>query len=132
MKTMDKSITIDMERFGMKGEVVMSAPTFRRQRMLRNFIGRNAKMTVDEEGKPILESLDLGDAEVWGVLVYVESAPFRTDLDSFMDYCDELDRIRKGYGQDLFDAMTDAVGEIDKGEGSPLESSAASETASSA
>lgn len=125
------SIVIDLEDYGTDGEIVLSAPGIRRMRELKNEMSRPAR--VSKKGSEVsVSEVQQGDMEILGILVYVQSAPFERNVESFLEFCDKLAEIKRGNDNRLYDAMIDAVKRIDTGEAaSPLEGSPAAETASS-
>lgn len=114
-------IKIDLNRYGYDGEVVMSRPSFRKLRDLRNAITSKAKY-VKEDGEVTLQNIPQGDVEILGVLVYVQSGPFRFDVESFLKFCDKIDAVQIGNANRLFDEMNSAAEELDKEAASPLDS----------
>ena len=129
--TMEEPIIIDLKQFGGEGFVEMMEPTLRAQRIRDNAIA-DLVFTVDKDGKVVKNFNNNIDAVFITTLSYVESAPFKTDLDSFFEYTDMLDKKKRGMGTKLYEAMEAAVEKIKNGEQSPSADSPAAESGSSA
>lgn len=129
--SMDEPILIDLKQFGGEGFVEMMEPTLRAQRERDNMIA-DLVFGVDKDGNVIKKTTNNIDAVYIRVLSYVESAPFKKDLDSFFEYTDKLDKKKRGNGARLYDEMVKAVQKIDSGENSPSAGSPAAESGSSA
>lgn len=129
--SMDEPIVIDLKQFGGDGFVEMMEPTLRARRERDNTIA-DLVFTTDKDGNIVKRTNNNIDAVYIRVLSYVESAPFKKDLDSFFDYTDKLDRKKRGNGARLYDEMVKAVQRIDNGETSPSAGSPAAESGSSA
>lgn len=119
-------ITIDMSRFGFEGVVELGAPTFRRRTELSNEISRYITIEQSKTGVKV-DNLPTGTWNIAQRLVYVKRAPFKTDVESFLEYTDMMDENNPGSADELWDAIVEAVERIDKGEASPLEGSQAAE-----
>lgn len=129
--SMDEPIVIDLKEFGGEGFVEMMEPTLSAQRRRDNLIA-DLVFTTDKNGNIVKRASNNIDAIYVRVLSYVESAPFKTDIDSFFAYTDGLDKKKRGNGAKLYNAMVDAVQKIDGGEQSPSADSPAAENGSSA
>jgi len=129
--TMDEPILIDLKKYGGEGFIEMMEPTLRTQRERDNKIA-NLMFSIDEKGNVVKNTSNNIDAVFIRVLSYVESAPFKNDLESFFDYTDELDRKERGSGTRLYEEMCAAVEKIDRGEQSPSADSPAAKNGSSA
>lgn len=111
---------IDLTAYGATGEVVMSAPTLRRTIDMKNEMGKGARI-IRKGGSVTMEDAPQGDMEILGILTYVEKAPFKRTVESFLTFCDELDANDRGSASRLFDDMAIAAYELDQGGASPLE-----------
>jgi len=129
--TMDEPILIDLKKYGGEGFIEMMEPTLRAQRERDNKIA-NLMFSIDEKGNVVKNTSNNIDAVFIRVLSYVESAPFKNDLESFFDYTDELDKKKRGSGTRLYEEMCAVVEKIDRGEQSPSADSPAAENGSSA
>lgn len=114
-------ITIDLTEFGLTGEIVMAVPSPRRDAWCKNQSMKHA--TIDPRtGRPDPTHSDVGDIEVLHILTFVKSAPFPIDrLESYYDYCDELDETNPGVAMKIQSAMLEAYLTLSKGEKSPLD-----------
>ena len=128
---MDEPILIDLKEFGGEGYIEMMEPTLRAQRERDNMIA-DLVFTTDKNGNIVKKTSNNIDAVYIRVLSYVESAPFKKDLDGFFDYTDILDRKQRGAGARLYKAMVDAVQKIENGGQSPSAGSPGAESGSSA
>lgn len=113
-------ITLDLEKYGVKDTVVVSPPTFRRKVMLKNLLGKSMNARYSESGEAMVDSVNLGDAEVLKLLVYVKSAPFTMSIDSFLDFCEKLDDIELGRASEFYEELNEAVKKVETSKG-PLE-----------
>ena len=129
--SIDEPIVIDLKRFGGEGYIEMMEPTLRAQRERDNKIA-NLVFSVDKNGNIVKNTNNNIDAVFIRVLSYVESAPFKTDLDSFFEYTDELDKKKRGSGTKLYEEMCKAVDTISNGGTSPSADSPEAESGSSA
>ena len=128
---MEEPIVIDLKQFGGEGYVEMMEPTLRARRDRDNMIA-DLVFATDKDGNLIKRTNNSIDALYIKVLSYVESAPFKTDLDSFFDYTDMLDKKKRGMGAKLYDEMCLAVEKIKNGDTSPSADSPGAESGSSA
>ena len=117
---------LDMGKYGVAGTIELCKPSLRKLNMRKNELGRCTK-TEYVNGKPIVVDIRVGDASIINTLSYVRKAPFPTDLEGFLDYCDRMDEANLGSAEAMLNDM-DAVIEEIKGEGSPLENSQGAET----
>ena len=129
--TMEEPILIDLKKYGGEGFIEMMEPTLRAQRERDNMLA-DLMFTTDEKGNLIKRTNNSIDAVYLRILSYVESAPFKKDLDSFFEYTDMLDAKKRGNGAALYKEMGDAVLKIENGEQSPSADSPAAENGSSA
>ena len=129
--SMDEPIIIDLKQFGGEGYIEMMEPTLSAQRRRDNAIA-DLVFTTDKDGNIIKRANNSVDVMYLRTLSYVESAPFKTDVDSFFEYTDLLDKKKRGMGAKLYKAMTEAVETIDSGDRSPSAGSPAAESGSSA
>lgn len=112
-------IKIDLAEYGGEGEVVMTNPGLRRITEMKNELGKSASITRGQGQIKVQDALQ-GDMEILGVLVYVSKAPFKCTVETFLRYCEELEKEDITAGSRLFEAMTSAALRLDKGEVSPL------------
>ncbi len=128
---MEMSISIDLEKYGAEGEIILSAPGLRRMTELKNEMSKPAR--VSKKGAEVsVSEVQQGDVEILSILVYVQSAPFERNVESFLSFCDRLAGIKRGNDNLLYDEMIDAVRRIDSGEvASPLDGSPGAGTVSS-
>ena len=129
--SMDEPIIIDLKQFGGEGYIEMMEPTLSAQRRRDNAIA-DLVFTTDKDGNIIKRANNSVDVMYLRTLSYVENAPFKTDVDSFFEYTDMLDKKKRGMGAKLYKAMTEAVETIDSGDRSPSAGSPAAESGSSA
>lgn len=108
-------ITIELTPFGGEGVAEVAMPTFRKQREMKNAISRCMNTRI-EGGEGKMDTANIADVEIIRTLAFVRSAPFPTELEGFMDYCDTLDAKRLGAAEEMFMALSDAVRTV---EGSP-------------
>ena len=71
---------LDMTEFGMVGEVILGPPSFRKMAEMRNALG-NCTKTHLVDGQPVVDETSLGYVDIIMNLVYIRSAPFKTDLE---------------------------------------------------
>lgn len=131
--SVDGAVRIDMQRYGMAGEIVVREPRLTRRRKAENAIGRVSGIGVNNVVE--LDKTSVGDINTIMTLMYVDKAPFPTDLEDlegFYAFCDLLDDRDRGAADRLWDDLCAAVKEITEGRVDPLDSSAtASSTGSS-
>lgn len=126
----DESVLIDLRKYGGEGYLEMMYPPYSRTREIDNIV--TAMVTkVDKNGKVTKDMSKQNDAVLLKVLSYVESGPFERTLESFLEYTDVLDRVKRGNGQKLYTEMLEAVGTIDEGLTSPSPDSPGAENGSS-
>lgn len=122
--------TIGLERYGVEGQIVLSAPGLRRMNEIKNAVGKSA--TISRVGGEVtLENALQGDLELLSILVYVEKAPFRPTVEGFLAFCDKLDERNNGDSLVLFEEMKEKVGLIDERSASPLADCPSQETQNS-
>ena len=122
--------TIGLERYGVEGQIVLSAPGLRRMNEMKNAVGKSA--TISRVGGEVtLENALQGDLELLSILVYVEKAPFRPTVEGFLAFCDKLDERNNGDSLVLFEEMKEKVGLIDERSASPLADCPSQETQNS-
>lgn len=116
-----QNITIDLEKYGGTGSIVIGEPYFTRKVMTKNKAASLMKVSRDG-GHEIVQDANPADIEVLSMLQYVRKAPFETDLKSFYAYCDKLDDKEVGSASAMYAAIQDAVLEYTKegDEDSPL------------
>lgn len=129
--TIDEPILIDLKKFGGEGFVEMMEPALSALRKKNKYLA-DELFELDENGNLIKKPSGNIDAVYMDTLFYVESAPFKADLDSFFEYTDMLDKKKRGNGAKLFAEMTEAARKIKEGEGSPSAGSPEAESGSSA
>lgn len=110
------TIALDLKSYGGKGELILAPPSLRKLIDMRNKV---AKVKASSAGTTM--DVEVGDMELMSVLTYVRSAPFKTDMESFLEYCDGLEEKEAGISVRLYDDMRLAIESIDKGECNPLE-----------
>lgn len=121
----DGAIRIDMQKYGMTGEVVVREPRLTRRRKMENALGRVSGIGVNKTVE--LSKTSVGDINTLVTLMYVDSAPFPTDLEDlsgFYAYCDRMDDAERGSADRFWDDLCKAVGDITEGRVDPLGSSA--------
>lgn len=119
------TIKIDMQKYGMSGEVVVREPRFSRRKEAENAVGRISG--AERDGTLDLSKSKIADVNVIAILMYVESAPFKctlATLEPFYAYCDKMDDIDRGSASRFWDELCEAVESIEAGEVSPLPGSA--------
>lgn len=119
-------IVIDLEPFGGEGVVELAMPSFRKNQMMKNDLGRCLGAYVDKDGVGHVRDTPLGDVEIIKAMSYVKTSPFPQNLNGFMDYCDRLEA-KGGSAQGLFDEIQAKIMVLTRAPG-PLESSASVET----
>lgn len=120
---------LNMEDYGMTGTVEISKPTLRRRIQRDNAIGNCTRADL-VNGEPVVSETRVGDAAVIKVLAYVGKAPFPTDLNGFLNYCDKMDSNDLGSAERLITDIEAAALQIEEGE-TPLPDSQGAETPSS-
>lgn len=123
--SVDGAVRIDMQKYGMEGEVVVREPRLTRRRKAENAIGRVSGVGVNRSVE--LDKTSAGDINTIVTLMYVDSAPFPTDLENlngFYAYCDRMDDADRGSAGRFWDDLCKAVGDITEGRVDPLDSSA--------
>lgn len=117
---LDNKIVIELNEYGIDGEITLEPLNFRRRRQFENNIGkavhyRNGRMDV-------VESQDLGDLTVYKVMAYITSAPFGYGrIDGFYSFMDRVDQ-KSGKAEELFQRLQDEVKKLEE-MGSPLDNS---------
>lgn len=131
MTDIQQLMKMDMTEFGMVGEIILGPPTFRKNAEMRNALG-NCTKTHLVDGKPVVDETSLGYVDIIMNLVYIRSAPFKTDLEGFLHYCDLLDEKETGLAQKFYDRLCQMVTPYKEGAKSPFVDSQAAETGNSA
>ena len=117
---MNAQYTIDLERYGSEGTIVMMAPSLTRLTAMNNALSESARKHAPRGAELDLNNVPLGDLSIISVLAYVKSAPFKTTPAAFMAFCEVLDDKDNGSAVLLLKEMQDLMVKIDKGEDSPL------------
>lgn len=110
---------LDMTEFGMVGEIILGPPTLRKTVEMKNALG-NCTKTHLVDGKPVVDETSLGDVDIIITLSYIRTAPFRTDLNGFLHYCDMLDEKEVGLGQKFYDKLAMMIKPYQEGAKSPF------------
>ena len=127
----NESILIDLRKYGADGYVEMMYPPYSRIREQDNIIA-GIIMKVDENGEIVKNLAGKADTILLKILGYVESAPFGRTIESFLEFTDKIDKVKRGNGERLYAEMIDAVQKIDEGVTSPSADSPGAESGSSA
>lgn len=122
---------MDMTEFGMVGEVILGPPSFRKKAEMRNALG-NCTKTHMVDGTAVVDETSLGYVDIIMNLVYIRSAPFRTDLEGFLHYCDLMDEKEIGTAQKFYDKLCMMITPYKDGAKSPFVDSQVQETENSA
>lgn len=123
--SVDGRIQLDMKKYGMDGIAVVREPRRTRRVEAANAVGRLSGIGVYKEVD--LSKTMVGDIDTIGALMFVESAPFPTDLmdlSGFYAYCDEMDDKEIGSADRFWEDLCDAVTEVSEGRVDPLGRSA--------
>lgn len=114
-------VIIDLEQYGGKGQIEMSAPRFSRKNELANALTKYVSMTGD---KPVLNDVSFGDMDIMSTLAYVSKAPFYIGLDKgtvpFLEFMDSLDESGSDNADRLWSEIQISAGRIINGETHPL------------
>lgn len=130
---LQNSVIINLDKYDMEGYVAVGYPSLRRLRIAQQ-AASGMLVHFDKDGKPSVDTEKALEADlIVKVLVYIEEAPFELmSADAFFDFTDEMDRKRRGAGQEFFDELMDTIEKVNAGEASPSADSPAAETVSSA
>ncbi len=123
-----QKVIIDLSKYGGKGEVVMGEPSLRQQTAAGDAIGQHT--TLGKDNKPVMKGMDLVSIDIINTLSYVKSAPFKPELESFLNFTDELED-GNGDSNGLYSEMSQTAKEIREGKHSPFVSSPAAGTSNS-
>jgi len=122
---------IDLTEYGMPGKmIVVSAPDFGRKVRAKNMSTCKAKFSREGSTSTVTE-IGAADQEIINLMAYIESAPFQLTVPGFMGFMTQLDAVRKGNADRLYDILMSDAGAIVEGDSSPFADSQAQETASS-
>ncbi len=115
-------VIIDLEQYGGKGQIEMSAPRFSRKNELANALSKYISIKGDA---PTLNDVNFGDMDILSTLAYVSKAPFYIGLDKgvqpFLDFMDSLDEEGSANADRLWSEIQITAGRIIKGETHPLQ-----------
>ncbi len=130
---LQKSLIIDLNKYGIEGYVSVGYPTLRKLRLAEQ-MASSKMIQFDKNGKPSVDSAKALEADLMvKVLVYIEEAPFELmSSEAFFDFTDKMDAIRRGAGQEFFEELADTVAKVNAGDTSPSASSQEAETVGSA
>lgn len=130
---LQNSIVINLSRYGTEGYIAVGYPSLRRLRLAEQ-TASSMMVTFDSNGKPSIDASKALEADLLvKVLVYIEEAPFELmSADAFFNFTDDIDKKRRGAGQELYNELVSAVEKVNAGEASPSPDSQAAETVSSA
>jgi hypothetical protein len=126
---LEAKLTIDLEKYGRDGTIVVSAPDFARKVRAKNMMG-NAKISRTSNGVTV-DGIGAGDSMIISMIGYIEEAPFQLTLKGFMDFMASLDAVRKGMADELFTELEEVIAVIVEGGASPSNPSPRQENASS-
>lgn len=118
--------TIDMGKYGQAGTIEICKPSMRKLNMMKNALGKCTE-TKQVNGQTVVTDIKVGDAALIRTLSYVKRAPFSTELDGFLTYCDMMDEADLGSAERMVNDI-DAVIEELKAAVSPLGNSQEAET----
>jgi len=114
-------IEIDLTEFGATGTVVMDQPGYGRK---CKFMSKAQKYTAkNPDGSPNMAESDQIMFAIIDVLMHVKEAPFKMDVDPYLNYLDRLDEKAYGTGEALYNRMREASNQLDRGDASPLPAS---------
>ena len=125
MEQLKKIITIELADYGMDGQIIMRQPSLRKQNEFKNTMGKYMKFTQGSAPQ-MSDNVPLGDLEIAMLMQYIYQAPFRTTIEGFLSFTDDMD---PAMAKELMARLNDALKEID--ESSPFVSSPSAETESS-
>lgn len=125
MEEIKRIITIDLAEYGKEGIIEMRSPSLRKQNEFKNAMGKFIRIS---QGKRVemSDTVPLGDLEIAMAMQYVYKAPFRTDIQSFLTYTDDMEPEK---ATALLNRLNQGIQEID--ESSPFGGSPSAENASS-
>lgn len=126
---MNEVRTIDLGKYGQEGTVEVCKPSMRRLNMMKNALGKCTK-TKQVNGETVVTDINVGDASLIRTLSFVSRAPFPTDLEGFLNYCDKMDAVQLGSAEQLVNEIDGIITEL-KAVESPLADSQGAETQSS-
>lgn len=121
-------VTINLMEYGVAGIIEMCYPSFRQLNETKNYASR--QMKLHKEDTLSVNNLAEGDFDIMTVMAYVRKAPFERNVESFLDFCDNVDSVCLGASYDLFERMQKAIETIDE-VGSPFANSRKAETPTS-
>ena len=125
MEEIKRIITINLAEYGKEGIIEMRSPSLRKQNEFKNAMGKYVKVSQNR----VIEMSDcvpLGDLEIAMTMQYVSKAPFRTTIEGFLAYTDDMD---PDAANALMERLNEAIKEIDAS--SPFADSPSAETATS-
>lgn len=131
MTVSNESILIDLSKYGGEGFLEMMYPPYSRIAETDNLVA-GIMLKIGEDGNIIRNMAGKADAVLLKTLCYVETGPFERTKESFFEYTDKLDAVKRGNGEKLYNDMLAAIKEIDDGVTSPSADSPAAESGSSA
>lgn len=126
---LNKTIAIDLAKYGGDGYVEVGYPSFRRLKLAE----RNATkyLTKVVNGVPQIVSDGVIEADMERMMAYIESAPFPLSVDGFFEFTDSLDKIKRGSGEEFYRDVVEAIEKVKDGSASPSPSSPEAENGSS-
>ncbi len=126
-----ESIIVDLKEFGIEGQIILAPPPFSRKNEINNLIGKESHYKTIN-GQTVLESQNVGNIAIYGILTYIREAPFnKNSLQGFLQFTDKLDGIKIGNGEKLFNRLINEVKKIQSGGCDPLQNSQPTETVTS-
>ena len=90
MEEIKRIITIELADYGMEGIIEMRSPSLRKQNEFKNAMGRYIKLSQGRQVQ-MSDNVPLGDLEIAMAMQYIFKAPFKTDIESFLNYTDEME-----------------------------------------
>ena len=125
MEQIKRIISIDLTEYGKEGIVEMRSPSLRKQNEFKNAMGKY--VDLNNRDAMLKDTVPMGDLEIATVMQYVFRAPFRTSINGFLEYTDDME---PEASTALFKRMSEAMREIDGS--SPFADSPSAENANSA
>lgn len=125
MEQIKRIITIDLAEYGKEGIIEMRSPSLRKQNEFKNAMGKYVKIVQGRQVQ-MSDAMPLGDLELAMAMQYVFKAPFKTDIESFLNYTDDMDPEKASA---LLARINQGIKEID--ENGPFAGSPSAENVSS-
>ena len=127
---LQEPIVMNLDKYGAEGYISLAYPPVSKLKRMQKAAGAQM-VSFKKNGEPQFDTSRSLEAEfMLNIFPYIEDAPFKLDVDSFFEFTDKLDAIRRGMGEEFYNDLVSDIERVKTGETSPSPDSQEAKTAS--